>query len=164
MATEQKSLLKPMGMDLPPPLCNMSMADKRKPSFKGCLIIPVGFIICIGILFIFSLIQGPGSCHLILTNTTDRAVSDVKVKISRTEIMFGNLAPHASTSYFFTVKGDSGCQVDYALNGDRMMSTNVGYFTHGLHGTSVVSFLDNGRLSYRPMIIKMEEETSGLRE
>ena len=123
------------------------MATKRQFIFRACMLTLVAFFsLCV--LFLIMVWPYPSICTITLTNTTARAVTDIRIKVSESEAAFATLAPYAATTHVFSITSDTGYHIGYTLDGFSAASTNVGYSTLGADNASRINILNDGTLSH----------------
>jgi|GEM_PF-5841714 len=115
------------------------------------LILPVGLVVTF-LLVILMLVRvfllPPGRYELIFTNATDRVVSDAIIGIRNSKQVISNLAPKAAATLVFMASSDTSYSIDFRLEGQESIHTNVGYLCRGIDNNDMIVVHENSTLSF----------------
>jgi hypothetical protein len=90
----------------------------------------------------------PGRYELIFTNATDRVVSEAIIGIRTSKQVISNLAPQAATTLVFMASSDTCYSIDFRLEGQESVHTNVGYLCRGMNAKEEIVVHENSTLSF----------------
>lgn len=135
---------------VPPTVLKTDFQERHHNSMIRLMLL-VGLVVTfllVSLMLVRVFLLPPGRYELIFTNATDRVVSEAIIGIRNSKQVISNLAPQAATTLVFMASSDTCYSIDFRVEGQESVHTNVGYLCRGMNAKEEIVVHENSTLSF----------------